>query len=118
MDGPLSVEVRRAGNLAMRAGFDAVDITVGANLAAPRLLCHSNDGRQCTGLGADFAPKAFAETALDASAPPMLFSSFRLKLRQLCTNGRQTGFGGIEVATTLGIARVSSRRTLPGIASA
>src|SRR5262245_1594365 len=66
----LSIEVRRPGRPAIRAGLDSVDITVGADLAAPRLLCHSNDGRQGTGLGADFAPKAFAETALDASAPP------------------------------------------------
>ncbi len=70
MDGSLLVEVRRAGNAAVRAGLDAVDVAVGADFAAPGFFRHSNDGRQRAGLGADFAAKAFAEAALHASAAP------------------------------------------------
>ena len=78
----LLVEVGRADNAAVRAGFDTVDVAIGADLTSAGFFRHSNDGSQGAGLGADFAAKTLAEAALHTNATP------RARLRK---NGHRGG---------------------------
>src|SRR5713226_10289680 len=64
----LFVEVDGTGDAAVVVHFDAMDVGVGANLAAAGFLGHANGGGQRAGFCADFAAEREAETAIDAGA--------------------------------------------------
>src|SRR5260370_885502 len=64
----LLIEANDASRAPIGIRFDAMDIRIGTNFAAARLLRYSNDRSQGARFGADFAPEAKTEAAIDASA--------------------------------------------------
>src|SRR5712691_33151 len=64
----LLVEVDGAGDTAVAVQFDAMDVGVRADFAAPGFLCHANRGGEGTGFCAHFAAERLAEAAVDTGA--------------------------------------------------
>src|ERR1700676_2265938 len=64
----LFVEVGGAGDAAVVVHLNAMDVGVGADLAAAGFLGDGNGGGEGAGLGADFAAEGEAEATIDAGA--------------------------------------------------